>query len=126
MRLSEILSLMRTKRRRDLVGQLVKDEIARNRVDQKTAAERMHMAPSTLSRVIAGDERVTPLTFRAVEGYLDFPDHLLTYVVEGDRANIEAVGEDELRPGLRRVILQSLAAIEAEGIEDVGGAANNG
>jgi transcriptional regulator with XRE-family HTH domain len=130
MRLNEILLLMREKRRRELVGDIVRDELARQRdtfSSQKAAAERMHMAPSTLSRVLGGeDERVSGITLRSIEGVLNFPDHLLTYVIEGDRASIEAIGDLELRPGLRRVILQRLDAIAAEGIEDVGGEAHNG
>lgn len=129
MRLSEILLLMRETRRRELVGNIVKDEIARQKGTlhtQEAAAERMHMSPSTLSRVIAGEGRITGVTLRSIEGVLNFPDHLLTYVTEGDRESIEAIGDSELRPGLRRIILQQLAAIEAEGIEGVGGEAHNG
>lgn len=125
MRLSEMLAIMKTTRRRALAGQVVRDEIARMGKSQAWAADASGMAPSTLSRVLVGDERVQPMTLRAIEGALGLPDHLLRYIVEGDSASIEAIGPDEMRTSLRRVILRALADIDAEGVEhDNGGAAH--
>lgn len=118
MRLSEMLNAMRTTKRRELAGNVVRDEIARMGKSHAWAADAMGMAPSTLARVLKGDDRVTDVTMRSAEGPLGLPDHLLSYIASGDRANIEAIGDDEMRQGLRRVILQALAAIEAEGVDD--------
>ena len=107
-------------------GQLVKNEIGRTGMSQAKAAERMHMAPSTLARIIAGDQKVSEVKYRSVEALLALPDGLLSYIVDGHRESIEAIGEDEMRPGLRRIILAGLMAIEDEGIEGVSGGANNG
>lgn len=126
MRLSEMLALMKTNKRRELAGQVVRDEIARMGKSQAWAAEAAHMAPSTLSRVLVGDERVQGVTFRALEGALGLPDHLFDYIVEGDAARIEAISHAEMRPGLRRVILGALADIDAEGVDDDKGGTAHG
>lgn len=123
MRLSDMLAIMRTTKRRELAGMVVRDEIARMGKSHVWAADAMGMAPSTLARVLKGDERVTDVTLRSVEGPLGLPDHLLSYIVEGDRARIEAIGDEEIRPGLRRVVLAALADIEAEGLDDSQGGA---
>lgn len=121
-----MLACMRTRKRTTFAGELVKNEIGRTGMSQAKAAERMHMAPSTLARIIAGDQKVSEVKYRSVEALLSLPDGLLTYIVEGYRESIESIGDDEMRPGLRRIILAGLAAIEAEGIEGVSGGANNG
>lgn len=126
MRLNDMLACMRTKNRTKFAGQLVRDEIGRTGVSQAKAADQMHMAPSTLARIIAGDDKVSEVKYRSVEALLSLPDHLLSYIVEGHRESIEAIGDDEMRPGLRRIILSGLDSIQAEGIEGVGGEANNG
>ena len=118
MRVSEMLSTMRTTQRRKLAGSVVRDEIARAGKSHNWAADAMGIAPSTLARIFQGDERITDVTLRAAEGALDLPDHLLTYIKDGDAKQIGEIGNDEMRSGLRRVILHTLAAIEAEGLED--------
>jgi hypothetical protein len=121
-----MLAIMRTTRRRVLAGQVVRDEIARMGKSQAWAADASGMAPSTLSRVLVGDERVQPVTLRAIEGALSLPDHLLDYIVSGDAEQIRAIGDAEMRPSLRRVILGALADIDAEGIEKDKGGASSG
>jgi hypothetical protein len=103
--------------RRKLAGDIVSDEIAYQGKTQEWAAERMGIAPSTRPRVIDWEAGVTQLRLRAVEGALGLPRHLLTYVIDGDAERIRAIGDEEISPGLRRVILDGLTRVETDEIE---------
>lgn len=117
MRLSDIISNMRTTKRRVLAGEIVTAEYARLGLTRDQAASRMHMAPSTLDRVRDGDDRLTIPKLRSVEGALGLPDDLLTFIIEGDLEAIAKIGESEMRPGMRRHILAGLNKIAAEELE---------
>jgi hypothetical protein len=108
---------MKETSRRKLAGDIVRDEIAYQGKTQEWAAERMGMAPSTMHRVIDWEAGVTQLRLRAVEGALGLPRYVLTYVIEGDTERIRAIGNDEMSPGLRRVIVDGLARLEAEDVQ---------
>jgi transcriptional regulator with XRE-family HTH domain len=120
MKISEMVEHMRTTKRRELAGRIVQAEYARQRMTREQAAENMKMSPSTLDRIRDGDDRITGPKLRSVEGVLHMPDYLLTYIIEGDIASIDAIGESEMRPGMRRVILNGLAQISAEEVENHG------
>jgi transcriptional regulator with XRE-family HTH domain len=93
--------------RRQIVGTIVRDELARRGYKQDRAAEAMHIARSTLHRVFEGAPTVQPVTLRAVEGLLDFPRRFLDLVIAGDVAHIRDLpGLDE---DLRRHTLEALA-----------------
>jgi len=109
---------MKITKRRKLVGDIVKAEYARQRFTREQTADRAHMSPSTLDRVRDGDASVRSSTLRSVEGALGLPDDLLIYIADGDTAAIEAIGANEMRPGLRRVIMAGLARIAAEEVEE--------
>ena len=118
MRISEMVEHMRTTKRRELAGRIVVAEYARQRMTREQAAESMKMSPSTLDRIRDGDDRVMGPKLRSVEGALSMPDYLLTYIIEGNLAAIAAIGEAEMSPGMRRVIVAGLAQISAEEVED--------
>ena len=118
MRLSDMVRDMKITKRRKLVGDIVKAEYARQRFTREQTADRAHMSPSTLDRVRDGDASVRSSTLRSVEGALGLPDDLLIYIADGDTAAIEAIGANEMRPGLRRVIMAGLARIAAEEVEE--------
>jgi transcriptional regulator with XRE-family HTH domain len=109
---------MTTTKRRRLVGMVVEAEYARQGMTRDRAAERMNMSVSTLDRLRGGDDRITIPKLRSVEGVLDLPDDLLTLIVEGDIAAIEDIGETEMRPALRRRIMDGLATIAGEQVHD--------
>jgi transcriptional regulator with XRE-family HTH domain len=114
MRLSDMVDDMRTTKRRRLVGMIVEAEYARHGMTRDQAADRMRMSPSTLDRIRDGDDRITIPKLRSVEGVLDMPDDLLTFIAEGNVEAIEAIGETEMRPALRRRIMDGLANIADE------------
>ena len=120
MRISDMVADMRTTKRRELAGQIVEDEYARKGLTREQAAARMQMSPSTLDRVRDGDIRITRPKLLSVEGVLEMPDGLLTYIIEGNIAAIDAIGEAEMRPGLRRVIMAGLARIAEEEVNGHG------
>lgn len=94
---------------RQIAGTIVRDEIARKGYKRDKAATAMHMAKSTLERFIAGDDRVTDMTLRQIEGFFGFPRRLLDFVIEGDAARIASltmIDED-----LRQQILYELSDI---------------
>jgi transcriptional regulator with XRE-family HTH domain len=100
--------------RRKLAGQIVEDEYARQCLTREQAADRMCMSPSTLDRVRDGGDRLTGPTLRSVEGALGLPDDLLSFIINGDMRSIDTIGDDEMRPGLRRVIVAGLERITAQ------------
>jgi transcriptional regulator with XRE-family HTH domain len=108
---------MRTTMRPKLAGRIVVDEYARQGLNREQAAERMRMSPSTLDRIRDGDDRITGPKMRSVEGALNLPDNLLTNIIEGDLAAIDAIGGTEMRPGMRRVIVTGLANIDGQDSE---------
>ena len=83
------------------------------------------MSPSTFYRVVNGDDStVTGLTLRPIESALGLTDNLLDFIIEGDAETITSLGDDEIRPGLKRTILTGLSQIdteEAEGNEQIHG-----
>jgi transcriptional regulator with XRE-family HTH domain len=92
---------------RQIAGSIVRDELARQGWRADKASEAMHVARSTLYRVMEGAPTVQPVTLRAVEGLLDLPRRFLDYVVAGDVARIESLpGLDD---DLRRHTLEALA-----------------
>jgi hypothetical protein len=104
MSLSATLCAMDT---RQIAGSIVRDELARQGWRSEKAAEAMHVARSTLYRVMDGAPTVQPVTLRAVEGLLDFPRRFLDLVIAGDVAHIRDLpGLDE---DLRRHTLEALA-----------------
>ena len=105
--LCETLPYMTTINNRQLAGSIVRDEIARQGLDQEEAAARAHISRSTLHKVFNGDEKVQPLTLRQIEGALDLPRHLLTLIIEGNAEKIAAI--EQMDPDLRRHVLGSLA-----------------
>jgi len=117
-KISEMVSDMRTTKRRELAGQIVESEYARQGFDRQDIAPKAQMSTSTLDRIRKGDDRVLDATFRQIEGALGLPDNLLIYIAKGDTAAIDAIGEAEMRPGLHRVIMQGLARIALEEVED--------
>ena len=118
MRLSETLPDMElTLSPRQLVGSIVRDEIARQRLTRVEAAERISISPSTLDRVINADPRVTDLVLRQIEGGLGLPIHLLSLVIEGNERRIQGLVMD---PNLREHILASLAVVKGGGGKDDG------
>lgn len=108
---------MKTTRRRKLAGDIVEAEYARQRMTRQATADRMKMSPSTLDRVRQGDATLTTPKLRSVEGVLNLPDDLLTFIAEGNVAAIEAIGADEMRPGMRRRIMDGLAQIASDEVE---------
>ena len=101
--------------RRRLAGAVVRDEIAHQGKTQDWAADQMGMAFSSLNAVIHGEAGVTPLKLRSVAGALRLPRRLLTDIVDGNAAQIRAIGDDEMRPSLRRAIVEGLTHIETQG-----------
>lgn len=101
-------------KRRELAGTVVVSEYFRMGLTREQAAERMHLSPAALDGVRDGDCRISLTKLRRIEGVLDLPGDLLTYVIEGDTARIDTIGETEMRPGLRRVIVTRLERIDAE------------
>lgn len=97
--------------RHKLAGRFVRDEIARQGKTQRWAAAHAGMSGSTLARILTGDPTVEPMKLRSIEGALGLADQILTYVINGDIASIEAIGADELRPGQRRIILATLTPL---------------
>lgn len=92
---------------RGLAGSLVRDEIARQHLDQTRVADMAHMARSTLSKIVNGtSETISPVTLRSIEGALGMPRHLLTAVIDGDADRIE--GMDFADTDLKRHVLASL------------------
>jgi transcriptional regulator with XRE-family HTH domain len=118
MKISDMVRDMKTTKRRKLAGDIVAAEFARQRFTREQTADRARTSPSTIDRVRKGDETVRDSTLRQVEGALGLPDNLLIYIANGDTAAIEAIGANEMRPGLRRVIMAGLARIAAEEVED--------
>lgn len=108
MRLNATMIDMETTTTRQVAGQLVRDEIARKGWTHAQAADRMRLSRSTLAHVMAGKDTVTAITYRQVEGVLDFPRHLLTYIADADA---ETIGRIDMESDLRRHILDSLAAV---------------
>ena len=108
---------MKTTRRRKLAGDIVEAEYSRQSMTREEAADRMKMSPSTLDRVRQGDATLTTPKLRSVEGVLNLPDDLLTFIAEGNIKAIDAIGEDEMRPGMRRRIMDGLAQIASDEVE---------
>ena len=100
---------------RQLAGSIVRDEIARQRFNRKSAAERAKMAPSTLARAINGEPDVKDLTLRQIEGAFGLPRHLLTAVIEG---NEKMIGETDMDEDLRRYVLSSVIDIKNDSRRD--------
>lgn len=100
---------------RQLAGLVVREEIARNHLGRIRAAERASMAPSTLDRVIKGDERVGDITLRQVEGALGLPRRFLTMVIEGDEQKLR---ELEMDADLRINVLSDMADIKNASSDD--------
>lgn len=118
MRVSDMLVTMKAANRQKLAGQVVRDEIARQRRTVDQTATDARMAPSTLYRILNGVADKDSSKYRAIEGVLDFPDDLLRYVIEGSAKRIEAIRPDNIRSSLRDSILYELATIEAERVDD--------
>ena len=118
MKISDMVRDMQTTKRRKLAGEIVESEYARQGFDRKDIAPRARMSTSTLDRIREGDDRVLDATFRQIEGALGLPDNLLIYIANGDTAAIEAIGANEMRPGLRRVIMAGLTRIATEEVEE--------
>lgn len=117
MRLVDILACMKSEARRKLAGSIVWDELPRHDLNRKTGSAAMHMSPGSLDRIRYGAINVRSPRLRSAEKVLDLPRHLLDYIIEGDVQAIEAIG-DELEADLRRVILDKLARIDAEEVEN--------
>jgi ribosome-binding protein aMBF1 (putative translation factor) len=98
--------------RRELAGKIVEDEYARQGMTREQAAERMKMSPSTPDRIRDGDVRVQGPKLRSVEGLLNLSDNLLTHIIEGDLGAIDAIGDTEMRQGMRRAIMTGLANVD--------------
>lgn len=104
MLLTETLCVMNT---RQIAGSIVRDELARQGYRQEKAAQQMHIARSTLNRVLDGAETVQPVTLRAVEGFLDLPRRFLDYVIAGDIDRIKRL--EGMDPDLRRHSVDALS-----------------
>lgn len=117
MRRVDILAGMKATARRKLAGSIVWDELPRHGLNRKTGSAAMHMSPGSLDRIREGATNVRSPRLRSAEKVLDIPRYLLDYIIEGDVTAIEAIG-DELDADLRRVILDKLARIDVEGIEN--------
>lgn len=100
---------------RQLAGAIVRDEMARQRLNRRTAAKDAKMAPSTLARVINGDETVTDVTLRQVEGALDLPRRILTLVINGDEARLR---ELDMEADLRTYVVSSVIDIKTSWSSD--------
>lgn len=91
---------------RRLVGDFVRDEMARQGLSQDAAAKRAGFARDTISRVIRGDVAISAITLRRVEGALNLPRYLLDYIERGDAERIAKVDMD---PDLKRSVLDMVA-----------------
>jgi transcriptional regulator with XRE-family HTH domain len=100
--------LVDTENRR-LAGQIVEAEYARQGMSREQLATRAHMSPSTVDRIRRGDETITVPKLRSIEGVLNLPDDLLTFIIEGNTEALNAIEDTEIRPGLRRRIMTGLA-----------------
>lgn len=116
MRLVDILAGMKSNARHKLAGSIVWDEIPRHDLNRKTAAAAMHMSTGSLDRIRHGAENVRSHRLRSAEKVLDLPRHLLDYIIEGDVSAIEGISGLDL--DLRRVILDKLARIDGEEVEN--------
>lgn len=105
MLLSETVCLMDT---RQIAGSIVRDELARQGWKPvEKAAQAMHMAKSTLYRVMDGDPTVQDMTLRQVEGLLKLPRRFLTLVIDNDQPRIGSL--DGMDADLRRHTLDALS-----------------
>lgn len=104
MLLSETVCSMDT---RQIAGSIVRDELARQGLKHDKAATAMHMAKSTLYRVMDGDPTVQDMTLRQVEGLLGLPRRFLTLVVANDQDRIASL--ETLDADLRRHTLDALS-----------------
>jgi len=118
MKISDMVRDMQTTKRRKFAGEIMEAEYSRQGFLRKTVALAAHTAPTTIDRIRKGDATVQDPTYRQVEGALGLPDDLLIYIAKGDTASIEAIGANEMRPGLRRVIMAGLARIATEEVEE--------
>lgn len=92
---------------RQVAGSIIRDELARQHWTQEKAATAMHMAKSTLARVLTGDETVQDLTLRQIEGLLGLPRRFLSLVIAGDVERIGQLGD--MDADLRRHTLDALS-----------------
>lgn len=118
MRLIDILAGMKSNARRKLAGSIVMDELPRHGLNRKTGSAAMHMSPGSLDRIRDGLVNVQSPRLRSAEKVLDIPRFLLDYIIEGDVDAIEAISDALLDADLRRVILDKLARIDAEEVEN--------
>lgn len=117
MRFGDMIDPMKASNRQKLAGQVVRDEIARQRRTVDETATDARMAPSTLYRILNGVADKDSSKYRAIEGALGFPDDLLRHIIEGNADRIEAIRPEDIRSSLRDAILYELATIEAEQVE---------
>lgn len=91
---------------RQLVGRVVRDELARQGLSQQKAAERAGVTRDTISRVInATPPTVSAVMLRRLEGALSLPRYLLDYIEAGEADRIRRV---DMEPDLKRSILELL------------------
>jgi transcriptional regulator with XRE-family HTH domain len=90
-----------------IAGDIVRDEIALQRLTATEVAIRSSVARSTIYRVLDGDPRVSVRTLRRVEAALGLPQRFLTAVTLGDCDRIrQAPG---IRSDLRDLVLYELS-----------------
>lgn len=98
------MSVMPRQTGRQLVGRIVRDELARQGLSQQAAADRAGITRDTISRVInATPPTVGEMMLRRIEGALNLPRYLLDYIEAGDVERIRRVDMDS---DLKRSILE--------------------
>jgi hypothetical protein len=91
--------------RRELAGQIVRSEYQRRGWKAKDADQHVGVSPATLYRIYDGDPRVQDFSLSPVEGGLELPSGLLSYIIAGDVDRIERL---QMRDDLKSRILSEL------------------
>jgi hypothetical protein len=116
MGLGEVVATMREIKRRQLIGRLVRSEVALQGTVED-AAEAAKISSLTLYQVFNADWTITGVKLRSLEKALGLSDNLLAYILAGDSETIAALNNSEISSGLRLAILAGLTRIAAEEVE---------